>query len=260
MSTKNKPNSGNQPAAKITAAVPPVETPKVETPAAPTTPAPTEPIINTGGSVDGEATASTGTDDQSTVGDTPTETAIAQGAPATDTPPVTDPAPTPETVESFIMNKHKLTRIPFEIQFIIDKLNVYADHMNPLVPLNDKQVVEYQYDLHRVVMAALTMRDTKDLITAGVVATNGSYVVALDTVMWYFRTFQSAAFDEMMLHRRLDALRIDGKQYQFLQLMISAMCQVTANPASKRRVNWAAITNLLASVDQKQRIIAYFAN
>lgn len=165
----------------------------------------------------------------------------------------------PETVISYIVAKHKLKYIPYEIQSIIESLEKYAQFMTPLSPTAPDVLLQHQYALHRAILSAVTMRDTKDITGAGI-AEGNAFMVALDVIMWYFRTYKDTSFNELYLHRRLQDLRIDKKQYSFLQLLLSAICMVVNNPGSKRSIKWNAITKELDNVAYQHRVLAYFVN
>lgn len=167
--------------------------------------------------------------------------------------------PVPETPISYIVAKHKLRYIPHEIQSIIDAMDKYAQFMTPLSPTAPDMLLQHQYALHRAILSAVTMRDTKDIMGAGISEGNG-FMVALDVIMWYFRTYKDAAFGEIYLHRRLQDLRIDKKQYSFLQLLLSAICMVINNPGAKRSIKWNAITKELDNIAYQHRVLAYFVN
>jgi hypothetical protein len=177
-------------------------------------------------------------------------------APFIEPPVVTEP----QTVSEFIIQKHRLKHIPFEIQSIIDALEKYAQFMNPRCPNTSADMLKYQHSLQRSILSAITMRDTKNNIEAGIDAANGSYIVALDIVMWFFNKYKDAAFSELALHRCLQDLRIDKKQYTFLQLLLTAICMIVNNPAEKRRIKWGAITRELDNSDYQHRVLAYFVN
>lgn len=165
-----------------------------------------------------------------------------------------------ETVESFLMNRHNLKVIPFEIESIINRLKTYADRMNPLVPNTVDDMLNYQWTLQRTILACITIRDTKNSQDAGISESNGAYIVALDALMWFFRKYKDAAFNELNLHRRLEQLRIDKNQYEFLKMILSAMCMIVNEPQRKRSIKWGAITKELNNVNYQARILAYFVN
>lgn len=218
-----------------------------------------EPVTEETGEV--SVTVSVGEDNQVTFTelDKPITETVKEQEPVVEEAVEETPVDEPETVESYITKKHGLKYIPHELQSIIDNLKAYNTFMDPKCPTDAGRLLEHQYTLNRCILGAVTLRDTKNVVDAGI-QNNVGYIVALDIVMWFFRHGKNGAFSELALHRRLQDLRIDKQQYNFLQLILTAICLIVNDPSRKRSIKWNAITKELSNATYQHRVLAFFVN
>lgn len=168
--------------------------------------------------------------------------------------PVVEEAPpfvpdAPETAEDFVRRKHQVMgELPLTIRSVIKRMENYVTIMNPRCPVTPSEGAVQQRALYTTYQNALATQ-------------GGEHRLAIDAILWYFRTYRHAALSERTAFRFIDIAKLlpnDAIAFNRLTHLFIKTADPQARRQALRSIDMRQVVEKLHPVTLQQQLLDYY--